>query len=65
MDEQKATRTISNMLLDPTEILFNSGLTYTEVADLVPVKPLAEVEETIKGYYDQYLTGIYNKIKSI
>ena len=46
-----------------TETLFNSGLTYQEVADLVPVKPMAEVEETIKGYYDQYLNGIYNKIK--
>jgi hypothetical protein len=33
------------------------------VADLVPVKPMAEVEEIIKGYYDQYLNGIYNKIK--
>jgi hypothetical protein len=34
-----------------------------EVEDLIPVKPMSEVEETIKGYYDQYLTGIYNKIK--
>ncbi len=63
MDEQEAAKTISNMLWGTTETLFNSGLTYEEVTDLVPVKPLAEVEETIKGYYDQYLKGIYNKIK--
>lgn len=63
MNEQEAAKTISNMLWGTTETLFNSGLSYTEVADLVPVKPMAEVEETIKGYYDQYLTGIYNKIK--
>lgn len=63
MDEQEAAKTISNMLWGTTETLFNSGLSYTEVADLVPVKPMAEVEETIKGYYDQYLKGIYNKIK--
>jgi len=63
MDEAEAAKALSNMLWGTTETLFNSGLTYTEVADLVPVKPMAEVEETIKGYYDQYLNGIYNKIK--
>ncbi len=63
MDEAEAGKAISNMLWGTTETLFNSGLTYPEVADLVPVKPMAEVEETIKGYYDQYLNGIYNKIK--
>jgi pyrroline-5-carboxylate reductase len=63
MDEDEASKTISNMLWGTTETLFHSGLTYDQVADLVPVKPLGEVEDTIKGYYDQYLTGIYNKIK--
>lgn len=62
MDETEAQSIIANMLLGTTETLFNSGLNYTEVVDLVPVKPMAEVEETIKGFYDQYLTGIYNKI---
>lgn len=63
MEESEAKITISNMLWGTTETLFNAGLSYAEVADLVPVKPMAEVEETIKGYYDQYLNGIYNKIK--
>jgi pyrroline-5-carboxylate reductase len=63
MDEAEAIKAISNMLWGTTETLFNSGLTYPEVVDLVPVKPMAEVEETIKGYYDQYLTAIFNKIK--
>lgn len=63
MDKKEAQRGIAEMLCGSTETLFNADLTYNEVADLVPVKPLAEVEETIKGYYDQYLTGIYNKIK--
>ncbi len=63
MEEAEAAKTISNMLWGTTETLFNSKLTYDEVADLVPVKPMAEVEETIKGFYDQYLNGIYNKIK--
>ena len=63
MDDDEASKTISNMLWGTTETLFNSGLTYAEVADLVPVKPMGEVEETIKSYYDQYLTAVYNKIK--
>lgn len=63
MDEKEAQTAITEMLWGTTETLFKSGLSYGEVADLVPVKPMAEVEETIKGYYDQYLTGIYAKIK--
>ncbi len=63
MNEKEAEVTITNMLWGTTETLFNSGLSYREVSDLVPVKPLNEVEETIKGYYDEYLTAIFNKIK--
>ncbi len=65
MDEKEAQTAIAGMLGGSTETLFKSGLTFEEVADLVPVRPLAEVEETINGYYDQYLTAIYNKIKPV
>jgi pyrroline-5-carboxylate reductase len=63
MEEKEAQKAITQMLWGTTETLFNSGMTYSEVADLVPVKPMGEVEETIKGYYDQYLNGIFAKIK--
>lgn len=63
MEEKEAQTAITEMLWGTTETLFNSGMAYNEVADLVPVKPLGEVEETIKGYYDQYLNAIYGKIK--
>ncbi len=63
MDEKEAETAITEMLSGTANTLFDSGLPYNEVADLVPVRPMAEVEETIKGYYDQYLTGIFNKIK--
>ena len=43
--------------------LFNSSLTYDKFVDLVPVKPLIEVETTINGYYDQHLMALFNKIK--
>lgn len=63
MEEKEAQTAITEMLWGTTETLFNSGMAYSEVADLVPVKPMGEVEETIKGYYDQYLNGIFAKIK--
>lgn len=63
MEEQEAEDIIADMIWGTTETLFESGLTYAEVVDLVPVKPLGEVEETIKGYYDQYLKGLFAKIK--
>jgi pyrroline-5-carboxylate reductase len=63
MDEEEAKDVVSGMVCGTAETLFNSGLTYAEVIDLVPVKPLAEVEETIKGYYDQYLKALFIKIK--
>lgn len=63
MDEKEAQAALTEMLWGTTETLFKSGLPYSEVADLVPVKPLGEVEEVIKGYYDQYLNAIFTKIK--
>ena len=63
MNEKEAQTAITEMLWGTTETLFKSGLSFKEVADLVPVKPMGEVEETIKGYYDQYLNGIFSKIK--
>ena len=63
MDDKEAQKVISKMMRGTTETLFESGLSYNEVNDLVPIKPLAEVEEIIKGYYDHYLLTLFNKIK--
>lgn len=63
MDEKEAQSTITDMLIGTTETLFKSGLSYNAIDNLVPVKPLGEVEENIKGYYGQYLTAIFNKIR--
>jgi pyrroline-5-carboxylate reductase len=63
MDKKEAETVISEMVSRSADTLFNSGLSYNEVADLVPVRPLADVEKTIEGFYDQHLTAIFNKIK--
>jgi pyrroline-5-carboxylate reductase len=50
------------MLWGTTETLFNSGLTYEKVVDLVPVKPMAEHENKIRDFYRSCLNALYQKI---
>jgi pyrroline-5-carboxylate reductase len=63
LSESQANETISAMLQGTSETLFNSGLPYEKVVDLVPVKPLAEHENTIREHYRTNLNNIYQKIK--
>lgn len=65
LSENEANETISAMLSGTTETLFNSGLNYDKVVDLVPVKPMAEHENTVKEFYKTCLNGIYQKIKPV
>ncbi len=63
MDADEAETVISQMMHGTVETLFRSGLAYAEVVDLVPVKPLGPVENTINGFYDNHLVPLFNKIK--
>jgi pyrroline-5-carboxylate reductase len=63
LSENEAQETIINMMWGTAETLFNSGLPYEDVIDLVPVKPLAEYESIIKEYYKKSLNTIFQKIK--
>lgn len=55
---------IPRMLSGAVKTMYESGLTPAEVMDLVPVKPLSEEEETIKGFYRDRLNSLYKKMKS-
>ncbi|MFH0761138.1 MAG: NAD(P)-binding domain-containing protein [Bacteroidota bacterium] len=63
MTPVEAEETIAGMMDGTVKTLFQSGLDYTGVTDLVPVKPLGAVEEAIKGHYDECLIPLFNKIK--
>ncbi len=63
LTEKEAQETLSAMLWGTTETLFHSGLKVEEVCDLVPVKPMAEHEQTIKDWFKTNLDAIYQKIK--
>lgn len=63
LSENEADKTITEMLWGTTETLFNSGLSYDKVVDLVPVKPIAEHENAIREMYKTNLNGLFQKIK--
>ena len=65
LSEPEAEESIYDMIYGTVETLFNSGLNYDKVVDLVPVKPLGEHENTIKEYYKTCLDNIYQKIKTV
>ena len=55
---------LPNMLSGAVKTMYESGLTPAEVMNLIPVKPLAEEETIIKGFYQNRLTSLYKKLKS-
>jgi pyrroline-5-carboxylate reductase len=63
LSEKEAKETISVMLMGTADTLFHSGLTYEDVINLVPVKPMAPHEPAIKEFYETSLNAIYQKIK--
>lgn len=55
---------IPKMLNGALKTMNESGMTPSEVMDLVPVKPLKEEETVIKSFYQNRLNALYNKLKS-
>ncbi len=63
LTEAEATPALKRMVCGGTRTLLESGLTPAEVMDLIPVKPLAEMEAPVVEMYRTRLPGIYRKIK--
>jgi pyrroline-5-carboxylate reductase len=51
------------MIQGSARTFFESKRSYEEVADLVPVKPLADAEPQIRQAYAEKLGGLYRKLK--
>lgn len=43
--------------------MYRSGMKPEEVMDLIPIKPIGDSEEIIKGIYQEKLVGLWEKIK--
>ena len=58
----EADAALRAMLEGATRTFFDPGHTYDDVADLVPVKPLADAEPQIRQAYRDKLGGLYRKL---
>jgi len=58
----EADAALSAMLGGAARTFFDPGRAYDEVADLVPVKPLADAEPQIRQAYSETLSALYRKL---
>lgn len=64
LSPEEASRAVLSMTAGAVKTMQDSGLPAAGVMDLVPVKPMADHEETIREMYNTSLTGLYGKLKS-
>ena len=62
LTEQETVAGMKAMIVNTMELLYDAGLSYKEVVDLIPVKPLGDHEIQIRDMYRSKLTGLYNKL---
>ena len=60
--KEDAELTVAQTLNGALNTMFSSGLSWNEVNDLIPVKPIGEYEKEISNMLEQKLTGLYQKI---
>jgi pyrroline-5-carboxylate reductase len=63
LTEAEANRGLKRMVCGAARTLVDSGLPPAEVMDLVPVKPLAEMEPQVLEFYRTRLPALHQKIK--
>jgi len=63
LSNEETMQSIKQTLIAAIDMYYNSGLSPDEVIDLIPVKPLSDHEEYIKGCFSDKLLSLYQKIK--
>jgi pyrroline-5-carboxylate reductase len=63
LSEKESNDSINNTLIASLNLMFKSGLSLTDVMDLIPVKPIGEHEAQITEIYRTKLIGLFEKIK--
>jgi pyrroline-5-carboxylate reductase len=63
LNELESKETVQQTLLAAIDLFYNSELSYNEVIDLIPVKPIGEHETQISEMYQSKLMGLFQKIK--
>ncbi len=62
LNDAETITALKLMVCGGTRTLLESGLTPAEVMDLIPVKPLAEMEKSVTELYQTRLPAIFQKI---
>jgi pyrroline-5-carboxylate reductase len=63
MTPEEAKEGLTKMMKGALKTMTDSGLSPSEVMDLIPVKPIGEEEANIRNIYRAKLQGLYNKLK--
>jgi pyrroline-5-carboxylate reductase len=63
LDDAEIARGLEQTVGGAVATLLDSGLAPAEVMDLIPVKPLAEMEPQVTEFYHTRLPALYQKIK--
>lgn len=63
LTETEGREAIRETLVAALDLQYDSGLTFEELIDLIPVKPIGENEKEIISIYNTKLTGLFEKIK--
>lgn len=63
LSDEESKKSIYETIIASLNLLYKSGLTTSEVIDLIPVKPIGEHEPQIAEIYKTKLIGLFEKIK--
>lgn len=63
LTDEECRETIYETMNAALNTMYQSGMKPAEVMDLIPIKPIGESEEQIKGIYQEKLMGLWKKIK--
>jgi pyrroline-5-carboxylate reductase len=63
LSEEESKESVHQTIIAASNLMFRSGLSYDEVIDLIPVKPISDHEPEITAIYHSKLPGLYQKIK--
>jgi len=63
LSDGESKKSIFETLIASLNLMYKSGLSASEVIDLIPVKPIGENEPQIIEIYNTKLIGLFEKIK--
>jgi pyrroline-5-carboxylate reductase len=63
LSNEESKKSIHETIIASLDLMYKSGLSASEVIDLIPVKPIGEHESQITEIYKTKLLGLFEKIK--